>query len=99
MGGDVSDLLTRDLLDVPAVVRRVDAETIAELLCSDALVKECRRLAAKAFDLPEGAALDALLGRQLILRVATRCGQRVQDDVDACVDLRYAIVERLCVQR
>ena len=44
MGGDVSDLLTKDLLNVTEVLRRVDPETLSQRLCTPALVELGRRL-------------------------------------------------------
>ena len=38
MGGDVSDLLTKDLLNVTEVLRRVDPETLSQRLCTPAFV-------------------------------------------------------------
>jgi hypothetical protein len=42
MGGDVSDMLTKELLSVPAVLARVDAARLGELLATPAMVAVAR---------------------------------------------------------
>lgn len=42
MGGDVSDMLTKELLSVPAVLARVDAAHLGELLATPAMVAVAR---------------------------------------------------------
>ena len=90
MGGDVSDLLTKDLLNVTEVLRRVDPETLSQRLCTPALVELGKRLVQDEIEVA-----SPLVTPALVRRVIQRCVARVQDDVDAFVDVRHLCVERL----
>ena len=90
MGGDVSDLLTKDLLNVTEVLRRVDPETLSQRLCTPALVELGKRLVKDEVEVA-----SPLVTPALVRRVIQRCVARVQDDVDAFVDVRHLCVERL----
>ena len=97
MGGDVSDLLTTELLDVNEVVGRVDGAKLADVLVSeDAVVELCRALACRAFPRAPPGLVAAALSRERLARVARRAVEAVQADVDGSVDVRHAVVERLC---
>ena len=80
MGGDVSDLLTKDLLNVTEVLSRVDPETLSQRLCTPALVELGKRLVKDEVELAA-----PLVTPDLVKRVIQRCVARVQDDVDAFV--------------
>ena len=90
MGGDVSDLLTKDLLNVTEVLGRVDPETLSQRLCTPALVELGKRLVKDEIEVA-----SSLVTPALVRRVIQRCVTRVQDDVDAFVDVRHLCVERL----
>ena len=97
MGGDVADLLMRELLDVEAMVSRVDADHLAALLVDAPEVVElgvaaCRKTFPSA---PEGL-VRATLTAPRLRRVAASTIRAVQANVTRAVDVRRLCVDRLC---
>ena len=97
MGGDVADLLMRELLDVEAMVSRVDADHLAALLVDAPEVVElgvaaCRKTFPSA---PEGL-VRATLTAPRLRRVAASTIRAVQANVTQAVDVRRLCVDRLC---
>lgn len=92
MGGDVSDLLTKDLLNVTEVLARVNAKRLAEVLCTPQLVDLGRALVKAETG---GTVVTRFIKPAVVKRVCTRCVEKVQRDVDRYIDLRHLCVQRL----